>query len=199
MRKAIGLVAMVTMGLAAIGLARSAGEGPMPASVGIGPLAYVPEAVPTIGAAYGPTQPEAVPTSTATPESPKLAPTGTTASVEAASFGAGFEGWLAAAGWPRELWAEAARVAQCESGQKPHSASSRYTDGNGIDHQDLGLFQLHQTWLPDGTAGWGWFTVFGYSLDEWSNPVTNARVAYHVYQYDLSRGQRPWTQWTCKP
>lgn len=106
---------------------------------------------------------------------------------------------LTAAGWPAELWPAAKAVARCESGHRPGAASNRYADAAGVYHQDLGLFQLHQTWLPDGTPGWGWLTVLGFDLGAWADPVTNARAAYAVYRYDVDRGARPWTQWSCKP
>lgn len=83
------------------------------------------------------------------------------------------------AGWPSELHPELLVVAHCESKNRPYAT-------NGVMR---GLMQLHPIW-------------FGYSansLDDWANPITNLRVAYSAYLYDLGRGNAPWTQWQCKP
>lgn len=82
--------------------------------------------------------------------------------------------WLAAAGWPDELRAEAAAVIRCESGGRPSAI------GGGTY---LGLFQL---WPP-------WFSHYGYSVDDWVDPVTNATVALHLYR------DSGWTNWECRP
>jgi len=96
---------------------------------------------------------------------------------------------LELAGWPRELWAEA-RAVVCGIGNQsgfPWGESNCHpASRNG---ESLGLFQL---WS-------GWFPYFGEDVSQWDDPVVNARTAWKVYQYDLGRGQAPWTQWSVKP
>lgn len=89
--------------------------------------------------------------------------------------------WLVAAGWEGELLEEAWRVALCESG---HTADARGDSGGS-----LGLFQLNPLW----------FFYAGVPLEQWADPIVNARVALVTYWYDVGRGYAPWTQWTCKP
>lgn len=86
---------------------------------------------------------------------------------------------LRAAGWPRELEAEALAIAWCESRWSPFAS--------GDNGNSLGIFQL---W-------YGWFPAMGYDVLDWSDPVVNASVALRVYQ---SRGR--WGGaggWSCAP
>ena len=88
---------------------------------------------------------------------------------------------LTAAGWPEELHAEALAVAYCESSWRPGVVG----DGG----KARGLFQIHAS---------PWFAYAGEDLSAWANPVTNARTAWAVYQYDIARGYVPWQQWACR-
>lgn len=83
---------------------------------------------------------------------------------------------LAMAGWPQALRGEAAAVAWCESRWQ--------TGAVGDGGSSLGLFQL---WS-------GWFGWAGEPLEQWADPVTNAKVALAVHQRDLG-----WRQWSCQP
>ena len=87
---------------------------------------------------------------------------------------------LYAAGWPAELHEQALTVAWCES---------KFSPAAGDHGQSLGIFQLNALW----------FRYAGVDVSLWSDPLTNARVAWVTYNYDLSRGQRAWQQWSCKP
>ena len=94
---------------------------------------------------------------------------------------------LRTVGWPGSSIPEALRVIECESRGKPTAI--------GDNGQSVGLFQL-------GVArpGWqGWFHYFGLTEGGWEDPMYNARVALMVYNYDIDRGNPPWTQWSCKP
>jgi hypothetical protein len=83
------------------------------------------------------------------------------------------EAVLAEAGWSGAALEEALAVAWCESRWSPQA-----------QHGEIyGLFQL---WS-------GWFPWAGEDLERWMEPVTNARVALHLYQRD------GWKQWQCKP
>jgi hypothetical protein len=44
-----------------------------------------------------------------------------------------------------------------------------------------------------------WFNYSANSISEWADPITNLRVAYSTYLYDIGRGYTPWHQWQCKP
>lgn len=79
-----------------------------------------------------------------------------------------------AAGWPQSLIPQAEAVAWCESRDRPSSDNGR----------DLGLFQLDPIW----------FGYAGIPLNEWADPVQNARVALAVYDYSSG-----WGQWQCQP
>ena len=89
---------------------------------------------------------------------------------------------LAEAGWPEDLHNQALSVAWCES--------RWITDALGIGETARGLFQIHLS---------PWFAYADEDPAEWSAALVNARVGWAVYQYDLSRGYAPWTQWECKP
>lgn len=91
------------------------------------------------------------------------------------------EDWLAAAGWPPELWAQAAAVAWCESRWHPDSVSS---GGH------LGLFQI----APDP-----WAAYAGVTPESLLDPVVNAKVALAIVRYEQSRPEPMWSNWTCKP
>ncbi len=88
---------------------------------------------------------------------------------------------LIVAGWPHELLEDAMRVAWCESRWSPYA---RGDGGNSV-----GIFQLHN----------GWFGYAGEDPANWGSAEVNARVAYSVYRYDISRGYTEWKQWSCKP
>jgi hypothetical protein len=90
------------------------------------------------------------------------------------------EDWLVEAGWPEHLIPEALAVAYCESRWHPDSTNGDYR----------GLFQLATPF---------WFDYAGEDPERWGDPVVNARTAWKVYLYDLSRGQSAWQQWQCKP
>ncbi len=83
------------------------------------------------------------------------------------------------AGWPSDLQDQLLVVSYCESKNRPYAT-------NGVMR---GLMQLHPIW----------FSYSANSLDDWANPITNLRTAYSAYQYDVARGNAPWTQWQCKP
>lgn len=91
-----------------------------------------------------------------------------------------FEAVLAMAGWPPDLWQEAATVAWCESRWSPYATG---------DTSSLGLFQLWN----------GWFAWAGYDGEQWNNPVVNASVALAVVRRDKALGRGYWYQWSCKP
>lgn len=89
---------------------------------------------------------------------------------------------LKEAGWPDALISEALAVTWCESKWSPYAS--------GDSGRSMGLFQVNlQTW----------FRYAGEDPERWADPVINARVALATYGYDLGRGYRPWTQWSCKP
>jgi hypothetical protein len=70
-------------------------------------------------------------------------------------------------------WAQALRVARCESHLNPRAHGSA---------GERGIFQIHP-------VHFGW-------IDErrlWQ-PLYNARIAYR-----MSRGGRDWSAWTCRP
>ena len=91
------------------------------------------------------------------------------------------EAILTESGWPLELLWEAKSVAKGESNWRPTAIG----DGGN----SLGLFQL---WT-------GWFGYCKEEIAHWMNPLVNSRVAWCVYNYDINRGQEPWSQWTIKP
>ena len=96
---------------------------------------------------------------------------------------------LELAGWPRELWAEARAVACGIGNQSGFPWGESNCHPGSRNGESLGLFEV---WS-------GWFPYFGEDVNQWSDPVVNARTAWKVYQYDTARGQAPWTQWTVKP
>lgn len=83
------------------------------------------------------------------------------------------------AGWPESELEEVLAVAWCESSYRP--------DANGWGA--LGLMQI----MPF------WFESLGVDVSWAFDPVTNLRVAYHIYQNDLRHGYGEWAAWTCKP
>lgn len=85
-------------------------------------------------------------------------------------------------GWPEGIISEALAVSWCESKWSPYAS--------GDSGRSRGLFQLNVA---------TWFSYAGADPELWADPLTNARVAWLTYQYDLGRGYAPWTQWTCKP
>ena len=108
------------------------------------------------------------------------APTGGDLAPDAAHLSAaGLRDVLSAAGWPPELWEQAASVAWCESSFRPGTRNGIYT----------GLFQLSPIW----------YAYAGEFESDWADPGTNARTAWATYNYDLIHGQAPWHQWECKP
>lgn len=85
-----------------------------------------------------------------------------------------------AAGWPESRLGEVVQVARCESTFNPAARN-----GSSI----RGLMQLHTMW----------FSHAGISLSRWSDPLANLQVALSVFNYDIERGNPPWTQWECRP
>lgn len=82
---------------------------------------------------------------------------------------------------------EALRVIRCESSGLPWET-------NGIM---LGLFQISD-YHP--ASGWqGWWRYFGFDSSRYAEPAYNVELARRIYDYDLSHGYAPWTQWQCKP
>jgi len=96
---------------------------------------------------------------------------------------------LELAGWPRELWAQAKAVTCGIGNQSGYPWGESNCHPGSRNGESLGLFEL---WA-------GWFPYFGEDVNQWADPVVNARTAWNVYQYDIDRGQAPWTQWTVKP
>lgn len=149
----------------------------------------VPSGVATLVAApdlndllTGPPQPEATPTNTRVPVRTLAPPTAATAG--AAGFEAGREqarAWLIEAGWPDHLLEQALNVVRCESSYNPYAR-------NGVHY---GLFQISDA--PNATIRGSWFTYWNVPLEEWSNPVVNAQMAWWMYQ------QSAWGNWSCQP
>lgn len=80
------------------------------------------------------------------------------------------------AGWPQELWEQAAAVAYCESNWIPAAH-------DGINK---GLFQvvffLPHAWENEFFTGWYDYAVSEYDYwPQWDDPIDNARVAYWIY------------------
>lgn len=98
------------------------------------------------------------------------------------------EAVLAEAGWSGAALEEALAVAWCESRWSPWAtgASLPASEGNLPQAQHGEIYGLFQLWG-------GWFPWAGEDLERWMDPVTNARVALHLYQRD------GWRQWQCKP
>lgn len=86
---------------------------------------------------------------------------------------------LVAAGFDGELLEQALRVAWCESRYRPGASNGR----------DFGLFQLDPLW-----AAWA-----GVPVEALFDPLTNARVARLVVDYDRATGGPDWRQWQCSP
>ncbi|MEO9254979.1 MAG: hypothetical protein ABI305_05535 [Tepidiformaceae bacterium] len=87
--------------------------------------------------------------------------------------------FAAQAGWPAPLIDQVIEVARCESGFNSGA------DGGG----PLGLMQL----MP------GWFGSAGVELTNWSDAVSNLRVARFVYNYEAAQGHSGWAAWSCAP
>lgn len=143
----------------------------------------IPTSTPEPTATFVSVVPQNLPTATVTPEpTPTLWPTWTPVPQQQVHTASGqVQDWLIAAGWPAELLLEAALVVDCESGGRPNA----YNSTSGV----YGLFQL---WA-------GWFTHSGLPLEQWHDPIINAKAALGAYNYDISRGYAPWNQWQCKP
>jgi hypothetical protein len=89
---------------------------------------------------------------------------------------------LRSTGWAEHVIAPATRVAWGESSWRPWIINSI-----GCCY---GLFQLHAgTWAP----------YCGVTKQALLDPWVNASCAWKVYNYDLSKGYAPWTQWEVKP
>lgn len=88
---------------------------------------------------------------------------------------------LQAAQWPTELIPQALAVAWCESKWSPGA--------RGDSGRSVGWFQLNLA---------TWFPYAGEDPSMWADPLVNARVAWATYNYDLSRGQPAWWQWSCR-
>lgn len=92
-----------------------------------------------------------------------------------------FNFYASQAGWEPELIPEVRKVVFCESTFDPNAISY-----NGLW---FGLMQISAFW----------FDVMDYPFEKWSDPLVNLRVGRLVYQYDIDKGQEPWSQWGCKP
>jgi hypothetical protein len=99
---------------------------------------------------------------------------------------------LEAAGWPTELIPQALAVF-CGIGNQsgfPRGESGCSPGAVGDSGRSLGFAQLNgATWAP----------YCGITEEMLMDVLENARCAWQVYNYDLSRGQAAWTQWTVKP
>ena len=94
---------------------------------------------------------------------------------------------LSEAGWPTELHGQAMSVAWCESKWSPGA--------HGDGGNSLGLFQIGVS-----RPGWqGWFHYFGEDESLAYDALTNARVAWRIYQYGMDRYGYGWGPWSCKP
>lgn len=83
------------------------------------------------------------------------------------------------AGWAEEHLDDLVLIAWCESRLMP--------DARGA--WALGLMQV----MPF------WFDVAGEDIAQWSNPVTNLKVALVAFKSDIARGLDPWAAWQCLP
>ncbi len=83
------------------------------------------------------------------------------------------------AGWAGEHLDDLVLIAWCESRFMP-AARGMWA---------LGLMQV----MPF------WFEVAGEDLSQWSNPVTNLRVALVAFETDVKQGKDPWAAWQCLP
>lgn len=89
--------------------------------------------------------------------------------------------WLEKGGWQSHMLLQASSVTFCESRNNPHA--------HNPDGPALGLFGLDPLW----------FSYAGEDVNQWADPVVNSRVALATYNYDIQKGQEPWSQWSCKP
>ena len=132
----------------------------------------------TAAPALDPTATLPAPTATPAPPTPTAAPAWDyhpVAQLSAAEVSAA----AASAGWPANLIPQVVEVSWCESSHRPNAS-------NGWAY---GVMQL----VPN------WFDFAGVDFAEWTDPVTNLRVALAAYEYDIARGNAPWTQWVCRP
>lgn len=83
---------------------------------------------------------------------------------------------------PEEWRDEAMRVAWGESSWSPGAL--------GDSGASVGLFQLNRE---------TWSRYCGVPPESLEHPVVNTRCAWLTYNYDLERGQAPWTQWSIRP
>lgn len=98
-------------------------------------------------------------------------------------------GVLFEAGVPAEWHQPLLRIGWCESKWSPGAVGDA---GNS-----LGWLQLNwETWMPYAL---GIGLISPADADAWADPVVNAKVGSGVVRYSLSRGQRPYQQWTCQP
>ena len=98
---------------------------------------------------------------------------------------------LLEAGWPVELHDQALAVF-CGIGNRrwPNGESNCNPAAIGDNGASLGFAQLNAaTWAP----------YCGVSPEALLDLFTNVACAWKVYQYDIGRGQAPWTQWSVKP
>lgn len=124
---------------------------------------------------------------TAAPETPPaVAPVVTPVPAPASPTGPRFHtaaeirGFAAAAGWSADQLDHVVQVAWCES-----TYNAAAIGGYGT----LGLMQL----MPF------WFDVAGIDRANWSDPVSNLKVALVAYQAGLAESKDPWAAWDCKP
>lgn len=97
---------------------------------------------------------------------------------------------LLRAGSPEEWIEPLVRIAWCESKFRPAAVG----DGGN----SLGLYQIGgERYEP---SYWqGWFLYFGVAEDQWADPLVNTRVAIMIANYSVTRGQSPFSQWSCRP
>lgn len=119
-----------------------------------------------------------VPTATVAPPTAPAAPVAVVPKGQRYSEG-DVRGFAAQAGWSAPLIDQVVEVARCESGFNSGA------NGGG----PLGLMQL----MPP------WFESAGVDLENWSDAVSNLRVARYVYDYEVAQGHSGWAAWACAP
>ncbi|MEP7216448.1 MAG: lytic transglycosylase domain-containing protein, partial [Anaerolineaceae bacterium] len=88
--------------------------------------------------------------------------------------------FAAAAGWDAEHLDDVVQVAWCES------------TNNAAAVGGMGAYGLMQV-MPF------WFRVAGIDMANWSDPVSNLKVALVAFRTDIAESKAPWSAWDCKP
>lgn len=99
---------------------------------------------------------------------------------------------LETAGWPAELIPQALAVFCGINNQSgfPNGESRCQPGAVGDGGNSLGWAQLNgATWAP----------YCGITQEQLLDAQENAHCSWKVFNYDLDRGQAPWTQWSVKP